>query len=524
MLVRSSRLWSLVLLGATGASFLASSPALAQPAPAPPDAPQPTPPGVDPTVITRLEKRINDLEARAVAAEKKSAEDKKADEDKKAAEEKKADDDKKAADAEAAAKPAEPFAFADFSWAPGNYGASERPLTFGPFTGELRLDTVFHYSFANPKDNTISGSSEVFRSNELQVTQVGFGGDFSYKNVQARLMTQFGMYSTTTPRNDASPARGQWNLADAYRYISEAYAGYHFNYLNGINLQAGIFMSYVGLWSYYNFDNWTYQPSYVSSNTPWFFNGARIQIFPSDKLKIEPWFVNGWQSYGKFNQAPGFGLQVLYKPTGAFTVLGNQYFGTDTLGTPGRKRIHTDDSVMAKLYDNPGGGLSKLAASLTLDAGCEFGPGSAELGTPAVDCKDQYFLGFMAYARAWFAGDKLAATVGGGAITNPGRYLVLIPPVNGATAFSGTPYFTANPGDSYKAWDMQLTADYMPQPFVTFRLEFNHRAANVPYFTGPNGVTPPGGNQGSPGSAVEGWSPDLVKSEDRLTGALMIKL
>ena len=66
-------------------------------------------------------------------------------------------------------------------------------------------------------------------------------------------------------------------------------------------------MSYVGLWSYYNFDNWTYQPSYVSSNTPWFFNGMRVQIFPSDKLKIEPWLVNGWQSYGRFNQAPGLG-------------------------------------------------------------------------------------------------------------------------------------------------------------------------------------------------------------------------
>ena len=37
------------------------------------------------------------------------------------------------------------------------------------------------------------------------------------------VMTQFGMYSQTTPRNDASPARGQWNLADAYRYVSEAY-------------------------------------------------------------------------------------------------------------------------------------------------------------------------------------------------------------------------------------------------------------------------------------------------------------
>jgi hypothetical protein len=44
-------------------------------------------------------------------------------------------------------------------------------------------------------------------------------------------------------------ARGQWQLDTAYRYISEAYGGYHFDTMNGINVQAGIFMSYVGLWS-----------------------------------------------------------------------------------------------------------------------------------------------------------------------------------------------------------------------------------------------------------------------------------
>jgi hypothetical protein len=415
--------------------------------------------------------------------------------------------------------PAEPFAFADFSWAPGNYGSSDKPLKFGPFTGELRLDTVYHYSFNHPSDNTIGGSSEVFRHNEIQVTQIGFGGDFLYKNVQARLMTQFGMYSTTTPRNDASPGRGQWQLADAYRYISEAYGGYHLNVMNGINIQAGIFMSYVGLWSYYNFDNWTYQPSYVSSNTPWFFNGMRVQIFPSDKLKIEPWLVNGWQSYGKFNEAPGLGLQILWKPTSYLTILGNQYVGTDTLGVPDRLRVHTDDSIMVKYYENKGAAFSKMAGSLTVDAGCEWGGHDAA----AVDCTSQYFLGFMAYQRFWFVGDMFGLTVGGGAITNPGRYLVLIPPVNGATAFSGTPYFTAAPKDKYGAWDMQITADYMPREFITFRTEFNHRAANVPYFSGANGVTPPGGNQGSPGSMVEGWSPDLVKTENRITAAMMVR-
>ncbi len=242
-------------------------------------------------------------------------------------------------------KKAEPFAFADFTWLSGNPRTKEAPLDTKMFTGEFRLDTNFTYSFNKPQDDTIVGSSEIFRSGEFQVTQLGIGGDFHYDNVRGRLMTQFGMYSTTTPRNDASPARGQWQLDNAYRYLSEAYGGYHIDKLNGINVDAGIFMSYIGLWSYYQFDNWTYQPSYVSSNTPWFFNGLRIQIFPSDKLKIEPWIINGWQSYGKFNHAPGLGGQILYRPSGSVSLLFNNYWGTDTLGNPDRKRVHTDDSI-----------------------------------------------------------------------------------------------------------------------------------------------------------------------------------
>jgi len=87
-------------------------------------------------------------------------------------------------------------------------------------------------------------------------------------------MTQFGLYSQTTPRNDASPARGQWNLDNAYGISRKRTAATISNALHGINVDAGIFMSYIGLFSYYQFDNWAYQPSYVSSNTLWFFNGV----------------------------------------------------------------------------------------------------------------------------------------------------------------------------------------------------------------------------------------------------------
>jgi hypothetical protein len=116
-----------------------------------------------------------------------------------------------------------------------------------------------------------------------------------------------------------------------------------------------------------------------------------------------------------------------------------------------------------------------------------------------------------------------ALTVGAGAINNPGRYLVLLPPINGATA-SGTSYFTQNPGDQFKAWDMQTTFDVMPTQFVTLRFEYTHRAASVPYFAGPGGMTPPGGNQGAAGSVVDGWTPDLVKTENRVTVALLLKM
>jgi hypothetical protein len=428
----------------------------------------------------------------------------------------------------------EPFAFADFTWLNGNSRTTESPMDTKYFTPEFRADTSYIEDFNHPSDHTLVGSSESGRTGEVQLQQLGVGGDFHVGNVRGRLMTQFGMYSTMTPRNDGSPGVGQWQLADAYRYISEAYGGYHFNVLHGVNVDAGIFMSYIGLFSYYNFDNWAYQPSYVSSNTPWFFEGVRVQIFPSDKLKIEPWFINGWQSYGKFNHYPGAGGQILWRPKGWLAFVFNNYgLGTDTLGNPKRSRIHADYSVEVKYYDKKDNWLDKMAFSLTGDAGCEYGGGVSCMGTrsgsgcvPLVgytNCPKQSFIGFMAYNRFWFRRDTLGLTIGGGEINNPGRYLVLVPPINGATAITGTPYFTGNPGDPFKAWDASATFDYMPVQFITFRWEYDYRHANVPYFAGPGGVTPSGGNTGTPGVPVPGFTPDLRRDESRINLALLVK-
>jgi len=437
-----------------------------------------------------------------------------------------------AAAAEPAASPAEetstespapePFSFADFTWLNGNSRQKDFPLKTKYFTGQFIADVNYVYDFAGPADHTLVGSTNTGRTSEIQVQQLGVGGDFNYGNVRGRLMTQFGMYSTMTPRNDASPARGQWNLGDAYKYISEAYGGYHFDVLGGLNIDAGLFMSYIGLCSYYNYDNWVYQMSYVSSNTPWYFNGVRAQFFPTDRMKVELWLVNGWQSYGMFNRSPGVGAQFLWRPTGNLSFVSNNYVGGDTLGTPGRTRYHSDNSAQVKYLEKPTSFISKAAFSLTADAGCESG-GGVSCGGGTADKPSQSFLGVMAYNRFWFTDETFALTLGSGMINNPGRYLVLVPPVNGATAAVNSPYFSQAPGTDFKAWDSSATLNYMPSQFITFALEYNHRHANVPYFAGAGGVTPPGGNNGAPGATVAGWQPDLRKTENRINLAMMVR-
>lgn len=449
-------------------------------------------------------------------------------------------------------KPSEPFAYADWTWLNGTPRTTESPLDSKYFTGEFRADTNYTLDANHPRDDSLGGSTETFRSDEIQVEQLSLGGDLHVGNVRGRILTMFGMFSTTTPRNDASVARGQWDLRDAYRYVSEAWGGYHWNVSHGLNLDAGIFVSYIGLFSYYNFDNWTYQPSYVSSNTPWFFNGIRIQWFPTDKLKIEPWIINGWQSYARTGTKPGLGGQILWRPKPWVSMVFNNYgmgedtLGGNTLGGIGRSRIHTDDSIEVKYYDNKYKTLDKMAFSFTADAGCEYGGGVSCHGDTKEGPK-QSFLGWMAYNRFWFKKDLYGFTLGGGMMNNPGRYLTLLPPINGADAISGSPYFTGNPGDPMKAWDTTATFDYMPSQFITFRWELGYRHANVPYWTGRGGITPIAGNNGSPGSLVPGtelvpgpflsptpgftcvvvapggFCPDLRKDQAVATMAIMVK-
>lgn len=412
--------------------------------------------------------------------------------------------------------PSEPFAWGDFTWVQGNNRQHNSLLASKYFTGNVTMDMNYNYSFNKPIDHTNAGSTATFRSNEFNISYIEAGGDFhdSASGARGRLMLQFGTRATGIPRNDNTPLRGQFDLYTALRFVTEAYAGMHINRMHGINIDAGIFKSYVGLLSYNNFENWNYQPSFTSDNTPWFFTGIRMQTFPTDRLKIEYWLINGWQTYAMFNEVPGAGVQMQWRPQEYVSILASAYGGFDTPNNKDRFRFHSDNSIVLRYRNQPGAKISKGALSFTADLGFENGGGVVAFNgdslTPA-----QNFISGMFYNRLWFGkNEKIGWTIGGGYIHNPGRYLALLP--------TGAGVLTQNPGDQFDGWDASTTIQYMPNEYITIGLEFVTRHTSVPYFSGPGGLTSPNGWNAPIGNPT-GFVVDLVKDENRIIASMIFR-
>ena len=316
-------------------------------------------------------------------------------------------------------------------------------------------------------------------------------------------------------------------------------------------------MSYIGLFSYNNFENWGYQPSYTSDNTPWFFNGLRLQMFPSDKLKVELWLINGWQSYGTFNNSPGTGFSIYYRPKERVDYVFNFYYGKDDEGAPGRYRIHSDNSYEYRYLNRKHGFVTKAAFSFTGDFGFEHGDGVTAFGKGSVSkpgyLPAQNFISGMLYNRLWFGEkqkEKFAWCWSLWQYAQPRA----VPRVKTHGLCRYLIRKQTGPGSTFDAWDYSTSVDYMPSQNLTLKFEYVHRkvnsidpapgAAALPgYFAGHGGVTSPNGfaNIGNYTYASNGasiappltswntsgpngtpWMPDMVMSESRFVLALLV--
>jgi hypothetical protein len=438
-----------------------------------------------------------------------------------------------------------PFDGMDLSWVNGQNRQQNFPLQLKDkdgetvLTGTTFLDGNFNYNFARPLDHTQTISAVTGRANEFSLALASIGIESNYKNIIGRLWLQTGAMLNVVQETDGSVLRGRNTgtttgangvnagsgiTGNNLKYIREAAAGYHFNVAYGLNLELGIFMSYIGLESYVTQENWSYQRSLVCDFTPFYFQGARAQFYPSKKFKTELWLMNGWQTYQMYNNRPAIGNSNYYRPSENLQLVANFYYGndsrpgTDSLSVgraayPSVQRFHHDNSIVARYYHKPKNALRGITqAAFSLNTHYGFQSGTDAAGN-AVKAADNYMVGTSFANRLWFAKNKLALTTRVGFVKNPSRYLSFNPSVIG---------FTDTDASRLTAKEVTATFDVMPVDYMTFRVEYLHRSANVPYFAGPGGTTSPSGYADQPLPA--GWQPDLRDYENRLIFAVNFRL
>ena len=418
-----------------------------------------------------------------------------------------------------------PFDGMDLSWINGQSRQKNFPLVWNDkngetvLTGVVLLDGYFNYNFARPKDNTQTISSSTARSNEFSLNQASIGIESNYKNIIGRLWLQTGSMTAVVQEADGSVARGRNTSTGNLKFIREAAAGYHFNVAYGLNVELGIFMSYIGLESYVLQENWSYQRSMVCDFTPFYFQGARLQFYPSKKFKTELWILNGWQTYNSWSKNLGLGNSNYFRPNENLQLVANFYYGNDSKsGTTALSEIHRfhhDNSVVYRYYKNKSGsskGISQAAFSLNSHYGFQSGDG--------VKAKDNYMAGTSLANRIWFNNNKLALTLRGDYITNPGGYLAFSPAAPGNIPNDYDDAIAS--GKKLSITQLSATFDVMPNDHVTFRFEYDHRDSNVPYFAGPGGTTSQTGFSTDPVDPL--WKPDLRKAENRFIVAVNFRL
>ena len=371
-------------------------------------------------------------------------------------------------------EPPVPFGFGDFTWLNGQSRQKDFPLQISKaITLSVYVDAYYAFSLNRPYDDTIKGSATLGRHNELQINLASIGTEWNYRHVIGRLSIQYGSMIDIVQDLDPSVRRGSGISTANLRYIREATLGYHWDRNAGINLEGGIFLSYIGLESYLTAENWLYTRALASDATPFYFQGLRFQWFPTVTLKVEAWLMNGWQTYAKESFAPSGGLAFRWSPREWISILANFYVGEDTPNEPTRIRFHHDDSVVLRVYNRPASrGLSKLALSINNHFGFEQGGGGPDLGSA--------YIGATALAlRAWLHRDYVAVSARGEFFTNPSRYLVPDPP----------PGFVTGAGTDMMVWGVAANVELMPTDFFSVRAEVNWRHSTVPFFSGPEGVT-----------------------------------
>lgn len=180
------------------------------------------------------------------------------------------------------------------------------------------VGVYYGYDFNNPA--SLTRPSFIYSENlhnQIAINIALLGARYQSERVRGTFAIQTGSYP------DANYAAEP----QIFRNIYEAWGGVKLTQKASLWLDAGIFLSHIGLEGPISRDDLTLTRSIMADNSPYYEAGAKLTYDTEKKWLVSVLLLNGWQVIRDRNQNFGLGWQVQFRPSAKWLLNSSTYAG-----------------------------------------------------------------------------------------------------------------------------------------------------------------------------------------------------
>lgn len=228
--------------------------------------------------------------------------------------------------------------------------APAEATTFGPLTFGGWVEAYYGWNFNQPSNGITDLRGFDNRHGSFNLAIVALDTQLDWEGVNGRITLQWGStpatyYLAETAAPSLGAAIGPQNQA-LWQMIQQAYVGYRIPIGSGLNIQAGLFLSPVGVEGMSVHDNWFYSRANLFFGFPFYHTGIRASYAVVPELTVTLWAINGWNTVLDNNTEKSFIVQLAWTPDADVLSLNFSYVSgveRPTGAAEGRAWRHTFD-------------------------------------------------------------------------------------------------------------------------------------------------------------------------------------
>jgi len=187
-------------------------------------------------------------------------------------------------------------------------------LTIGGY-----VEAFYSYNFNRPSNGITHYRTFDNRHNAITLQNLALDFGWDSKHALAKVVLQAGhapntYYGVSEP--DMPGADGTvGSNAELWRYVQQAYIGWHLPVKVPITLEAGVFLSPLGPEGLATHENWTWSHTPLFYALPFYHAGARLHIQVSEKHDLRFGIYNGWNNIVDNNPQKSLAAEYTYTPS-----------------------------------------------------------------------------------------------------------------------------------------------------------------------------------------------------------------